>query len=260
VSASIDHRIAVPGGHLFAREWPGSGDDPPIVLLHESLGCVELWRDFPASLAAATGRRVIAYDRLGFGRSDPHPGLLLPDFIASEAEGGLSAVVDALRLDAFVLCGHSVGGGMALSAAPYFSSRCRAVVSISAQSFLEDVTRAGVRVARETLRPGSDRIERLRKYHGSKAEWVVAAWIETWLHPDLANWSLAPVLPHIRCPVLAMHGDTDEFGSLRHPEMIREMTGGPVEVAILTHCGHMPMREQPARVIGLIAAFLENGL
>lgn len=260
MNTPIDHRIAIAGGHLFAREWAGAGNGPPIVLLHESLGCVELWRDFPASLAAATGRRVIAYDRLGFGRSDPHPSLLLPDFIVREAEGGLSAVVDAFGLDTFVLCGHSVGGGMALSAAPYFASRCRAVVSISAQSLLEDVTRTGVRAARETLKPGSERIERLRKYHGPKTDWVVDAWIDTWLHPDLANWSLAPVLPHIRCPVLAMHGDRDEFGSLRHPEMIREMTGGPVEVAILTNCGHIPMREQPARVLDLIATFLERGL
>jgi pimeloyl-ACP methyl ester carboxylesterase len=260
MSAPRDHRIEVPGGWVFAREWPSAGDAPPIVLLHDSLGCIDLWRDFPGELRMATGRRVIAYDRLGFGRSAAHPGELALDFIASEGRESLPAVLAALDVDRFVLCGHSVGGGMALSAAPYFPERCKSVVSMAAQAFVETVTLEGIAAAQATLGPGSDRIARLRKYHGAKTEWVIAAWIGTWTQPAFAGWSLKPVLPDLRCPVLVLHGDKDEYGSLRHPEMIREFAGGPAELAILTNCGHVPYKEQPARVFELIVAFLKDGL
>lgn len=260
MTVPMDRRIAVPGGQVFVRDWSSDRREPPIILLHDSLGCVDLWRDFPADLAKATGRRVIAYDRLGFGRSDPHPGTLALDFIAAEGRDALAAVLDGLGLDTFILCGHSVGGGMALSAAPLFPSRCRGVVTMAAQTFVESVTVAGIHTARATLGPGSERVERLRKYHGDKTEWVIAAWIESWLHPDFAGWSLEPVLPQVTCPVLAIHGDKDEYGSLRHPEMIRAFAGAAVEVAILTDCGHVPYREQPARVMDLIGTFLERGV
>lgn len=260
MTAPLDHHIDVPGGRVFAREWPSAGSAPPIVLLHDSLGCIDLWRDFPAALGAATGRRVIAYDRLGFGRSEAHPGKLALDFIAAEGRDALPVVLQALGVDTFVLCGHSVGGGMALSAAPRSPDRCKGVVSMAAQAFVESVTLEGIYAARATLGPGSDRVERLRKYHGAKTEWVIAAWIETWTQPAFADWSLKPVLPNLRCPVLVMHGDKDEYGSLRHPEMIREFAGGPAELAILTNCGHVPYKEQPARVFDLTAAFLKSGL
>ncbi len=255
-----DRFVTVTGGRVFVREWPGRDSAPPIVLLHDSLGCIDLWRDFPAALAAATGRRVIAYDRLGFGRSDPHPGALAFDFIATEGRDALAAVLTACGVDTFILCGHSVGGGMVLSAAPQYPSRCLGVISMAAQALVEDVTVAGIHAAQKTLGPGSDRIERLKKYHGDKTRWVIDAWIESWLHPDFAGWSLAPVLPHIHCPVLVMHGDTDEYGSLRHPEMIRELAGGAVEMVVLTNCGHVPYKEMPDRVLELIGAFLDRGV
>lgn len=238
-----DQFVDVAGGRVFVRTWAGRDAASPIVLLHDSLGCIDLWRDFPAAIAAATGRRVIAYDRLGFGRSDPHPGVLAFDFIVAEGRDALAAVLDTCGVDTFVLCGHSVGGGMALSAAPQYPTRCVGVVSMAAQALVEDVTVAGIHVAQTTLGPGSDRIERLKKYHGDKTRWVIDAWIETWFHPDFAGWSLAPVLPHIKCPVLVMHGDKDEYGSLKHPEMIRELTGGAVEMVVLTNCGSCPIRK-----------------
>ncbi|MGE3332495.1 MAG: alpha/beta fold hydrolase [Rhodospirillaceae bacterium] len=260
MSAPRDHHIDVPGGRLFAREWLGADAAPPIVLLHDSLGCVDLWRDFPAALAAATGRRVVAYDRLGFGRSDAHPDKLTLDFIAAEGRVALPIVLETLGVETFVLCGHSVGGGMALSAAPNFPDRCKAVIAMAAQAFVENVTLDGIHAARATLGSGSERVERLRKYHGAKTDWVIAAWIETWTRPEFADWSLKPVLPNLRCPGLVMHGDKDEYGSLRHPEMIREFAGGPMELAILTNCGHVPYKERPLRVFELTAAFLKDGL
>ncbi|WP_395457173.1 alpha/beta fold hydrolase [Azospirillum melinis] len=109
-------------GRLYVKDWTpaAAGDLPPILLFHDSLGCVDLWRSFPARLAAATARRVIAYDRLGFGRSDPHPGTLPRDFVAAEARDAVPLLLDSFGIGDFVVCGHSVGGGMAVETAARF--------------------------------------------------------------------------------------------------------------------------------------------
>jgi len=253
---ALEHWIETDKGRLFARSWPGAGDAAPVILLHDSLGCVALWRDFPAALAQATGRRVIAYDRLGFGRSDAHPGRLDADFVITEARDGFAAVRVALGIDAFVALGHSVGGGMAVSIAGEYADACRALVTMSAQAFVEDRTLAGIRdAARGFAEPGQ--IDRLVRYHGDKAQWVLDAWVETWLSPAFAGWSLDDVLPRVRCPVLAIHGDADEFGSTRHPESIATLSTGPGTARILPGCGHVPHREREGEVAEMIRAFLD---
>ncbi|ALN60792.1 hydrolase, alpha/beta fold family [Lysobacter enzymogenes] len=250
--------IAGEGGRLFAQRWPRrDAAAAPIVLLHDSLGCVALWRDFPARLAAASGREVIAYDRLGFGRSDPHPGALAADFVASEAGGGLRAVCDALRLQRFVLFGHSVGGGMAVAGAALHRSRCAGLIAESAQAFVEDRTRAGILAARAAFaRP--EQMERLRKYHGDKAPWVLRAWIDTWLDDGFAGWNLDAPLAQVACPTLVLHGDGDEFGSARHPERIAAGVAGAATLRLLADCGHVPHRERGDEVLGIVAAWLES--
>ena len=256
---ATDHRIGTDQGTLFARRWvPGDvrRDSPaPIVLFHDSLGCVELWREFPEQLAVATRRSVVAYDRLGFGRSDEHPGPLPLTFIRDEAATVVPRLCDALGLDMIVPFGHSVGGGMAIATAARWPERCAAVVTESAQSFVEDRTRAGLEAARvEFARPGQ--LERLARYHGAKARWVLDAWIETWLSPEFADWHLDEDLGGVRCPALALHGDQDEYGSAEHPGRIARLTQGPSSAMILEGCGHVPHREQPARVLSEVTRFL----
>ena len=256
---ATDHRIGTDQGTLFARRWvPGDvrRDSPaPIVLFHDSLGCVELWREFPEQLAVATRRSVVAYDRLGFGRSDEHPGPLPLTFIRDEAATVVPRLCDALGLDMIVPFGHSVGGGMAIATAARWPERCAAVVTESAQSFVEDRTRAGLEAARvECARPGQ--LERLARYHGAKARWVLDAWIETWLSPEFADWHLDEDLGGVRCPALALHGDQDEYGSAEHPGRIARLTQGPSSAMILEGCGHVPHREQPARVLSEVTRFL----
>ena len=258
---ATDHWIGTDQGTLFARRWVPSdirGDDPaPIVLFHDSLGCVELWRDFPEQLAVATRRSVVAYDRLGFGRSDEHPGALPLTFIRDEAAAVMPRVCDALGIDTIVPFGHSVGGGMAIATAARWPDRCTAVVTESAQTFVEDRTRAGLEAARvEFARPGQ--LDRLARYHGAKARWVLDAWIETWLSPAFADWHLDDDLRDVRCPALALHGDHDEYGSPEHPGRIARLTQGPSKGVILEGLGHVPHREQPARVLAEVAEFLAN--
>lgn len=262
-----DHEVATDGGALFARVWQpravhddaGAEAEAAILLFHDSLGCVALWRDFPARLATATGRAVVAYDRLGFGRSAPHPGRLPVSFVTDEATITVPTLLAGLRhvlpRDEFVACGHSVGGGMAVATAAHLSARCRALITVSAQSFVEDRTRDGLHAARIAFQqPGQ--IDRLARYHGAKAPWVLAAWLDTWLDAGFAGWTLDALLPRVLAPALVLHGDADEFGSVRHPERIAAGTGGPSRMVVLEGGGHMPHREQPARVLDEITRFL----
>ncbi|MBJ7329214.1 MAG: alpha/beta hydrolase [Solirubrobacteraceae bacterium] len=245
---------------LFAQRWEPrepSGEATPIVLFHDSLGCVELWRDFPAALAAATGQPVVAYDRLGFGRSPAHPGPPDLDFIAGEARSGFPALCDQLGIEAFIGFGHSVGGGMALHCAAQHPDRCVAVVTEAAQAFVEDRTTAGIREAKAGfLAPGG--LARLERYHGDKARWVLDAWTETWLSAAFADWSLDAVLPEVRCPVLALHGELDEYGSTAHPERIAALAGGPASAEILAGAHHVPHRERQDEVLTLTRRFLAS--
>ncbi len=251
-----DHDVAFNGHRLFAREWlpVQANAKPPIILLHDSLGSVELWRDFPEALCVAMGRRVIAYDRLGFGKSDAYPGAISLDFVVTEWSGGLSAALAALNVDDFILFGHSVGGDMSVIAAAMLS-RCKALITESAQAFAEDITLDGVRRAR-TLFADPAQIRRLQKYHGEKASWVVSSWIDSWLSPAFADWTLAPWLPKVTCPVLALHGDADEYGSRKHPDMIGTLAAGPSKVHIVADCGHVPHREQQRAVLEAVGHFL----
>lgn len=251
-------RIATPSGDLHARRCrPGDaeGTGSPIVLMHDSLGCVALWHDFPARLAEATGREVIAYDRLGYGRSAPYPGPQPTDFIEEEA-ASFGAVREQLALERFVMLGHSVGGCMAAEIAARHADGCEALVTVAAQAFTEPRTLAGIREAEHGFaEPG--RMARLEKHHGHKAGWVLKAWVGTWHSAPFAHWTLDASLDGVRCPTLAIHGEHDEFGSLAQPRRIASLTPGPAEPVILPDCGHVPHRECPERLIDAIRPFLD---
>jgi pimeloyl-ACP methyl ester carboxylesterase len=233
----------------------GALSGSPIVLFHDSLGCVDLWRDFPAALCAATGRRVIAYDRLGFGRSDARSDRPPLDFVADEARHYFPALRDALGFRRFIAFGHSVGGGMAVNCAAAFSADCEALITESAQVFPEDLTLKNIAEAKAQFED-SAQMRRLDKYHGDKTRWVVDAWTENWLHPGFAAWTLRDVLPQVNCPVLAIHGEHDEYGTTRHPQMIGELSGGPARVEILPDTYHVPHRERPGAILDLVAEFV----
>lgn len=178
--------------NLFARSWRPTftrQGDPTIVLFHDSLGCVALWRDFPDRLATATGLPVVAYDRLGFGRSDANPEQLTCAFITDEARTGFVAIRKALGLNCFIAFGHSAGGGMAIATGAAFPEACAAVITLPAQAFAEEHTLTGIRAARVQFAV-PDQFARLARYHGDKTQWVLDAWIETWLSPNFAAWTL----------------------------------------------------------------------
>ncbi len=252
-----EHWIHHQDGRLFAQSWtPGAATTAaPIVLLHDSLGCVALWRDFPAALAEATGRRVFAYDRLGFGRSEARTGPMPLDFISAEAGQFFPVVLEQLGIEGFAVFGHSVGGGMAVHCAAALGGRCEALITESAQAFVEDRTVQGLRAAQDAFQaPGQ--MERLARYHGDKAAWVLEAWLETWLSPPFATWSLNEVLPRVSCPALAIHGADDEYGSPRHPELIARSAGAGARIELFANTGHVPHRERPDAVVAAVGRWL----
>lgn len=242
-------------GRLFAKRWGGDSRKPPIVLFHDSLGCVALWRSFPERLAEASGRIVIAYDRLGFGRSDPYPGRIGFDFMAEEARVSLPALRKHFGFNRFVALGHSVGGEMAVMAAGAYPADCTALVTIAAQAFIDEHMLVGIRAAERAFAALSE-MDKLKKYHGEKAEWVLNAWTKTWLSPDFAQWTLDADLARVQCPALAIHGEDDEFGTLGHPRRIASLVAGPARAEIIRECGHVPHRERENLVVDLICDFL----
>jgi pimeloyl-ACP methyl ester carboxylesterase len=179
------------------------------------------------------------------------------EFIAEEAAGGFPALLHADGLERFALFGHSVGGAMALAIAAAQRDLCEAVITESAQAFVEGRTLEGIR-AGEAQFEDPAQFQKLVRWHGEKAHWVLDAWTGVWLSPGFRSWSLDEVLPQVRCPVLAIHGDSDEFGSLEFPRRIAARAGGPAQLAILSPCGHVPHRERREEVLRLGAAFLAN--
>ncbi len=247
-------------GRLFAKIWtPDTASHfVPVILLHDSLGSVTLWRDFPERLALETGRKVIAYDRLGFGRSDPHPARLAPpEFITDEAHGDFRAVLGHFEIKDFAVLGYSVGGGMGIGIAAHYGARCEALVTMSAQTFAEPQTLAGVRAAKSAF-AAEDQRARLAKYHGDKVDWVLDAWIESWLSPQFDSWSLDTRIAAITCPVLAIHGGNDEFGSTAHAKRIKDGATCPVTVSVIGHEGHTPHRGSAGRVLAEVRTFLDS--
>lgn len=254
--SQLDRFVDVKGGQLFVRSWQPATlqNNTALILLHDSLGSVELWRDFPEKLAQALNHTVIAYDRLGYGRSAARAQLPSLNFIQEETETYLPAVLKALNIEDFILLGHSIGGILSLTAASHLR-HCKAVISEAAPAFIEQRTLDGIRAAK-TLFGDPEQFARLKRWHGEKAQWVLDTWTEIWLSPQFASWSLEPVLPQVTCPVLVIHGDQDEYGSTRLPEFISGRVSGPVNMHILEGCGHIPHREMPDAILELISGFI----
>lgn len=254
-----NHSVSTDQGFVFARQWQpqnrSGAAGVPLVLMHDSLGCVDLWRELPERLALATGRKVIAFDRIGFGRSSRLNERPPADFVTLGATEELATVLDALGIADFVVIGHSVGGGMALAAGAVFGARCRAVVTISAQSFLEDLTRAGIRKAAEDFADPQLKT-RLEKYHGPRTDWVLDAWIGSWLSPAFDDWCLDAEIGRITSPVLTIHGALDEYGSPAQPQRIAQKARVPVSALLLPDAGHFPHRSHEAQTLKAIIGFL----
>jgi pimeloyl-ACP methyl ester carboxylesterase len=250
--------IALPEGRVEAiRILPASARPgaSPIVFLHDALGSVSLWRDLPDRLCSALGREGLAFDRLGFGLSGPRPGPPGLGFLQAEATERLPEVLRRAGIRRPVLFGHSDGASIALLFAAAFPDVPAAVVSIAAHVFVEEVTLAGIDEAVRAWET-TDLPERLGRHHGAKAESVFRGWSETWRDPAFRGFSAVEAIRPLRCPLLVIQGEKDEYGTVAQVEAIAAAVSGPVKTLVLSGLGHFPHREDPEKVLAATESFL----
>jgi pimeloyl-ACP methyl ester carboxylesterase len=225
---------------------------PAVVLLHEGLGCVDMWQDFPLRVARETGCRTVVYSRFGYGHSEPLDEARTPRYMHEEALESLPELRHILGLERVVLIGHSDGASIALIHAGARRWAVEALVVMAPHEFVEDVTLEGIRAAGTAWRT-TDLPERLGRYH-TDPERVFRAWHDTWLSPAFRDWNIEPCLAGIGCPILAIQGEDDEYATMAQIDAIAaEATASPrVEQLRLPHCGHSPYRDQPRAVLDAI--------
>lgn len=228
---------------------------PSILFLHEGLGSIGQWRDFPEALCTRTGAAGFVYDRLGYGGSDPLPGPRTVRYLHDEALDVLPAVLDALALDRPVLVGHSDGGTIALLFAAEYPDRVRGVITEAAHVFVEEETLRGIREAVELYRT-TDLRERMARYHGDKVDAVFSGWADTWLSAEFRDWNVESFLPRITCPLLVIQGADDRYGTPVQVEAIVRQAAGPAEALLLPGCGHIPHQQARDRVLASMVRFI----
>lgn len=230
-------------------------DRPTIVFLHDSLGCIELWRDFPSKLGELTQCNVFVYDRLGYGQSGPVTDQKRGnDYMEIEADI-LSQLLDQHHIENAILFGHSDGGTIALLAAAKYPSKIRAVITEGAHIFVEEVTLNGIREAVK-LYQTTNLKQRLQKYHGEKTEDVFMAWTETWLSDAYRSWNIEHFLPEVICPSLIIQGEEDEYGTVGQVDGIVNKTSGAAQKYMLPTIKHSPHKEAPELVLKIATAFI----
>jgi pimeloyl-ACP methyl ester carboxylesterase len=228
---------------------------PTMVFLHEGLGSIEQWRDFPQALVRATHLPAIVYDRPGYGGSDPLARN--PDGPALQREEltDLAAVIESCNLPHPILVGHSDGGTLALLYAARYPERPLAVVAEASHVLVEEVTLSGIK-ATAALFESTDLKHRLSRYHGDKTERMFYGWHDDWLSPEHGQWNMEAALPSIRCPVLVVQGEADEYGTLAQVEAIVKGVSGRVETLLVPECGHSPHLQFKDHVAREVARFI----
>jgi pimeloyl-ACP methyl ester carboxylesterase len=243
--------VDLPGGSLELLDLPG--EEPALLLMHEGLGSVRLWRSFPELLAQASGRRVVTFSRFGHGMSDPPPAPRTPQFMHQEAREVVPELIDALELDSPVLVGHSDGASIALIYAA--EHECRAVVAIAPHVFVEEKCLTEIRLARDAYLDGGLR-DRMARHHRDP-DAAFFGWNDVWLDPAFPDWDLRGLLPNIHCPLLLIQGLRDQYGTLAQLDAIEQTVAGPVKRVELD-CRHSPPTELPDETVTAVAAFLAN--
>lgn len=234
--------------------YPGR---PTIIFLHDSLGCIALWRDFPEKLGRLTGCNVLIYDRQGYGQSCPFT-YAQRDLLYMEQEADiLMGLLAHWKIEQPILFGHSDGGSIALIAAGKYPEKIAAVITEGAHVFVEDVTIKGIKEATE-LYHTTHLQKKLAKYHGDKTEAMFWAWAATWVMPEFAGWNIEAFLPGVKCPTLIIQGEDDEYGTLKQVESITSQTAGASEAFILPGVKHTPHKEAAEAVLEKAATFINR--
>jgi pimeloyl-ACP methyl ester carboxylesterase len=223
------------------------------VFLHEGLGSVALWRDFPDKVARRLGAPALIYSRLGYGQSD---GLVTPNtprFMHVEALEVLPRLLDQLGIERPLLIGHSDGASIALIHAAASGRPVHGLVLMAPHVFVEAICLESIAKIREGYRT-SDLRQRLAKHHAHVDD-AFLGWADTWLLPEFAAWSIEDLLPRIARPMLLIQGRDDDYGTLAQLDRIAGLASAPTSRLVLDQCGHSPHRDQEKAVLDAIADF-----
>jgi len=251
-------QVLVGGKHLEYVRLPSAHPRegaPAIVFLHEGLGSVSMWRDFPQKVADATGCEAIVFSRAGYGRSDPAELPRTTRYMHDEGLTVLPAFLDALQLDRPILLGHSDGGSIALICAGGTGTPLSGVILMAPHVLVEDISVTSIAQAKVAWQ-STDLAARLGKYHAD-VEAAFWGWNDIWLHPDFRAWNIEEYLPGIACPVLAIQGEDDEYGTMDQIDRIAAQARD-VDLVKLADCRHSPHKDQPVAVIEAVGEFVNR--
>jgi pimeloyl-ACP methyl ester carboxylesterase len=243
---------SVTGGRIDYERIPGGDRGPEIVMLHEGLGSISMWRDFPRQVASATGQDVLVYSRHGYGHSAPLRGARSVRFMHDEALVVLPELLDALGVTRPLLLGHSDGGSIAIIHAGGSGREVAGLVLLAPHVMVEDlsvtsIAAAGVAYDRGDLRP------RLARHHDD-VDGAFRGWNDVWLNPAFRKWTIEEYLPALTCPVLAIQGEDDEYGTMEQIDRIAR-AAPDVELVKLPGAGHSPHRDRPREVLEAVTRF-----
>jgi pimeloyl-ACP methyl ester carboxylesterase len=242
-------------GKRLETLWIGYGTAarPTIVMLHEGLGSLALWKDFPARLASRTGCAVLAYSRYGHGSSDELMEKRPVEFMHHEGEVVLPELLDKLDIAQPILLGHSDGGSIALIFAGKYSDRPRALILEAPHVFVEDLSVASITQAKVNYQT-TDFPQKLGRYH-EHVDATFWGWNDIWLDPKFRSWNIEQYLSAIRCPILCIQGEEDEYGTIAQVKAIKAHAPA-TEILMLPNCKHSPHRDQQAVALARMADFV----
>lgn len=247
----------VAGGRIEYERIAGRTGGPTIVLLHEGLGSISMWRDFPRRVAEVTGHEVLVYSRHGYGRSAPLTAPRPLRFMHDEALVVLPELLDTLEIRRPILLGHSDGGSIAIIHAGGSGRDVAGLVLLAPHVMVEEISVASIAAARVAYAQGDLRA-RLARHH-EDVDGAFRGWNEVWLRPEFRAWTIEDYLPRITCPVLAIQGEDDEYGTMAQVDRI--VAALPrTEVLELSKCGHSPHRDRAEDVLEAIRGFVERVL
>ena len=226
-----------------------------LVFLHEGLGSLSAWRDFPERVVRATGCAAVVYSRYGYGQSDVLQAPFAVDYMHREALDVLPGLLAGLEIADPILIGHSDGASIALIHAGA-RHPVRALIAMAPHVFVEDISVESIAASKVTFET-TDLPERLARHHRD-ARRTFYGWNDIWLHPDFRSWNIETSLPPIACPVLVIQGEQDQYGTMAQVEAITRQVRGPCEVVKLADCGHSPHRDQPDKTIAAVTAFVQR--
>ncbi len=248
--------VDIDEGRIETRRISGPG--PQLVMLHEGLGSVAMWRDFPDRLADATGRGVLVYSRFGYGSSDPVPLPRPLTYMHHEGLTVLPKLLDVCDVGDCILVGHSDGASIAIiHTGGDRDPRVRGLVLMAPHVFNEPVCVASIEKAREAW-SATDLRARLARYHGDNVDCAFRGWNDAWLDPGFIDWNIEEYLSGIAVPTLVIQGEDDEYGTLRQVDAIRDGITGEVAVEVLADCRHSPHRDRPEATLAAICTLVDR--